>query len=484
MPPAAKASIAFFLSSLVTKGISYIVTPIYTRLLTEAQYGQVSVFMTWLEIFGIIAMFCLSYGVFNNGMVDHPEKRSEFSFSMLILSNIITLCFSGILLCLYPLIKTVIEIEFPFVVLMCVLFFFHPAYSFWVARQRYELKYKKTICFSIASAILSPTVAVLCILFSGRDEVYSRIFGAQAVLLLIYIIFYVYLWVQNKGKINTSYWKEAFLFNLPLIPHYLSIYLLSSSDKIMISHLVGKEAVAFYSLAHSIAAVILVVWSAINSSLIPYTYEKCKVGDYKSIGKITSPILLCFAVVCGIMILVAPELMTIMAPASYRESIMVIPPIVGGVFFQVHYFIYANVVYYHKKPKYVMIASITATVLNLALNYFFIKEFGYVAAGYTTLVSYLVQATIDYFVMRKVVKQKVYDMKFIGALSFIVLLIAVFSSLLYDYIIVRYVILAVILALCIVFHKKIIAVIKGVRKRENKQNEEKQESQKGEENAG
>ena len=97
MPPAAKASIAFFLSSLVTKGISYIVTPIYTRLLTEAQYGQVSVFMTWLEIFGIIAMFCLSYGVFNNGMVDHPEKRSEFSFSMLILSNIITLCFSGIL---------------------------------------------------------------------------------------------------------------------------------------------------------------------------------------------------------------------------------------------------------------------------------------------------------------------------------------------------------------------------------------------------
>ena len=106
MPTGVKASFAFFFASVITSGISYIVTPIYTRILEKEVFGQVSVFLTWLEIFGILAMFCLSYGVFNNGMIDHPDKRDEYSFSMLMLSNVITLCFSGILLGLYPFIRT------------------------------------------------------------------------------------------------------------------------------------------------------------------------------------------------------------------------------------------------------------------------------------------------------------------------------------------------------------------------------------------
>ena len=45
---AVKASIAFFIASIVTSGISYLVTPIYTNLLTTDEYGKTSVFMTWL----------------------------------------------------------------------------------------------------------------------------------------------------------------------------------------------------------------------------------------------------------------------------------------------------------------------------------------------------------------------------------------------------------------------------------------------------
>lgn len=101
-----KASIAFFIANLITSGISYIVTPIYTRLLTSEEYGQTSVFLTWLQIFGIIAMFCLSYGIFNNLMSDNPKNRDECSFSMLILSNIITILFFGVLLTIYPIIAS------------------------------------------------------------------------------------------------------------------------------------------------------------------------------------------------------------------------------------------------------------------------------------------------------------------------------------------------------------------------------------------
>ena len=377
-----RASIAFFIASLITAGSAYIFTPIYTRLLTAEEYGQVSIYLTFLQTFGIIAMFCLSYGIFNNGMIDYPDKRDEYSFSMLILSNVITLCFAGVLFCVYPIIGSYIKIEWPLLIIMSAVFLVQPAYNFWNARQRYELKYKFVLLWSAVCAVFSPLVAVILMLFFEKGErLYPRIFGAEIALILVYLCFYIYIGFKNRWKVNTHYWKKAFLFNLPLIPHYLSLYLLSSSDKFMISFLVGDDKVAYYTVAHSVASVALIIWSAINSTLIPYTYEKCKQKDYKSINKATLPLLTLFAVGCFFVIMLAPEVVKLMATNEYLEAILVIPPIVGGVFFQVQYYVYANVVYYFKRPTYVMIGSVTSVILNIILNYFCIKTWGYIAAG-------------------------------------------------------------------------------------------------------
>ena len=214
---------------------------------------------------------------------------------------------------------------------MLCIFLFQPAYNFWVAKQRYELKYKYVVIWSVILSIISPTVAIIAIL-NTENHLYARIFGAEVSLIVVYIGFYIYTAYKSKFKIKPEFWKVAIIFNLPLIPHYLSTYLLGSSDKFMISYLVGDEATAYYSVAYSVAAVVLIVWFAINSSLIPYTYEKCKEKDYLSIAKVTTPIMMLFAAVCVIVILLAPEAVRIMATEEYKEAIYVIPPIVGGVF--------------------------------------------------------------------------------------------------------------------------------------------------------
>lgn len=467
LPKGVKASIAFFISSLVTKGIAYITTPVYTRLLTSAEFGKVSIFFTWLQVFGIIAMFSFMNGVFNNGMVDFETKRDEFSFSLLILSNIITVCFSIILFAVYPFVNKYIGIDVPLLILMCVIFLFQPAYSFWMARQRYEYKYKASVLVSILSTVISSVVAVLIIVLFKDNRVYSRIFGAEVVLLIMYIAFYFYLAKNNSFKISTKYWWYALSFNLPLIPHYLSSYMLGCSDRIMISYLIGDSQAGYYSVAYSVASIATIVWTAINGSLIPYTYEKCKVKDYNSIGSTTQPVLLVFAVACVISILLAPEVVGVMATKEYMEAIYVIPPIVGGVFFQVQYYIYANVVYYFKKPKYVMISSVTATILNLFLNYYFISKYGYLAAGYTTLFCYLVQAILDFFAMKKVVGCNVYNMKFISLLSIGVIAIALFSNLIYDNPIIRYMLLLLIFIGTFLFRSSIIKVVKKLKSKGN-----------------
>ncbi len=464
LPQGVKASVVFFSSTLIAKGIAYITTPIYTRLLSSAEYGQVSVFLTWVQIFGVIAMFCLSFGVFNNGMVDYPDKRDEYMFSMLVLSNVITAAFYIVLFALYPLIEKFLGIKFSYIVLMGVLFLVQPAYTFWAARQRFELKYKWLGIWTIVCAVLSPLVAVICILLAGNDgKLDARIYGAEIILIIIYSGFYLLIAVKNKFKVKVKYWKTAFLFNLPLIPHYLSTHLLGSLDRIMIAYLVGNTQAAYYSVAASISSLAVIVWQSINGSLIPYIYEKCKEEDYKSINKITCEILSVFAVVLLLIIMCAPEVVRIMGTEEYMDSVFVIPPIISAVFFQVLYHVFANIVYYYKKPVYVMYGSVLATIFNIITNYVFINAFGYYAAGYTTLACYVLQAVIDYWAMGKVVGKKVLNMKYIITLSLVVIIVSIACNYIYKLFFIRYGIIVTILMICLICRNKILRIVKQTR---------------------
>lgn len=459
----AKASIAYLIANVVNKSLSYITTPIFTRMMTPEEYGQVSVFITWMSIIGIVSMYCLCYGVFNNGMMDYSEDRDRFTFSLLILSNVITIICGVFMIVFQKQISNLLGISLPLILLMIGVFLTQPAYGFWSARQRYEYKYKNSSVLSVVSAIISPFAAILFIYLFPQNKVLSRIFAGESVLLIIYIVLYIYIAIKAKGKIQLSYWKYALIFNAPLIPHYLSTYLLNGADKIMIAELVSDSSAAFYNVAYSVAAVVTILWTSVNASLIPFTYERCKKKDYRAISNVTQPLVTVFAVACVFVIMLAPEVVSIMATREYLEAIYVIPPIVGGVFFQTQYYIYSTVVYYHKKAYFVMIASVTATVLNVVLNYIFIPLFGYFAAGYTTLFCYIVQAFIDYIAMRKIVGQSIYNMKYMTALSAMIVIISLGSNALYKYPIIRYFIMALMIILAVIFRKTLMSTLSIIR---------------------
>ncbi len=486
LPRAAKASVAFFCASMVTKCISYVTLPIYTRLLTEEQYGTVQKYLTLLTILGVVAMFSLSQSYFNVGMSDFPEDRDAFSFSMLLLSNVITILFGAAAVALYPLVGVYMGIKLPFLLLMLAHFFTKPAYAFWTARQRYELKYRLSSVMAGVNCLVPQAVAVILVLITKGDRLDARIYGVELTTVLFCLGFYVYTVIKGAGKPVLRYWKTAFLFSLPLIPHYLSTYILSGSDKLMISYILGDSANAHYSVAYTISSILLIIWTAINSSFVPYTYEKCAERDFKAIARIANPILALFAAVSVIVTMLAPEIISILAPESYREAMYTVPPVMGGIFFQVHYYLYANVVYYFKKPRFVMYASVTATVLNLVLNAIFIPRYGYIAAAYTTLVCYFVQSVIDCFACRSAAGCRVYDMKAVGALSAPVILVSLFAGVTYENAYIRLGIVLLLLAAMLVKRKaikRLLLEMLGKKKKgaetentENKENDEKAES--------
>ncbi len=72
-----------------------------------------------------------------------------------------------------------------------------------------------------------------------------------------------------------------------------------------------------------------------------------------------------------------------------------------SVFFMFLYPLFANIEFYYEKTKFVMVASCSGALLNILLNYIFIGLYGYYAAGYTTLICYMVFFFCSLFGLQK-----------------------------------------------------------------------------------
>ncbi len=444
--PPMLASGALMMTQLIQKGLQLITAPIYTRLLSTDEYGQVSLFFSWYEIMVIFTGLCLSKGVFNNGMMEFKEERDKYSFSMYSLTFCSATIIGTIVILFCKFVYNFMKLPMNLICYMFLLLMFEAALSLWTVRQRFEYKWKLTTTVSLLLAILAPTVGIISVMRLPEHHVYGRILGERTVFLFFYLIFVVHHARKAKFKISTQFWKYALKFNLPLIPHYLSLHILNHMDRIMIASIVSESAAGIYSVAYSGGAVIKMFWQSINASLIPWTYEKCEKKDYKRINDVTVVLVFTYAMICIIFMFLAPEIMKILAPSSYHEGIYIIPSVVAGVYFAALYYIFANVVYYYKKPKYVMIGSVVSAVVNIVLNAIFIPIFGYLAAGYTTMISYLLQVIIDYAAMIKILKFNIYNMKIITSVSVVVVVTGVVLSFVFEYTLVRYVLLAIFTA--------------------------------------
>ena len=78
MPVQAKASFWFLICAFLQRGISAITTPIFTRLMTTFEYGQYSVFTSWMSIAACFITLNIYGGVYVQGLVKFENQREQF----------------------------------------------------------------------------------------------------------------------------------------------------------------------------------------------------------------------------------------------------------------------------------------------------------------------------------------------------------------------------------------------------------------------
>lgn len=466
---AVKASLWFTVCNLLQKGIQFITVPILTRMMPAEEYGEYSVFLSWYQIISIFATLNMWNYVMNNGMMKYENDRDSFVSCIQGLSTLITLMLFTIYLPFAGAWEKATSLNFGTMLIMFIELLLMPSFEYWCSRARYEFRYKSVVVFSMAIAVLVPLVSIPLVYISS-DKGSAAIIGRTLTSAAVYLVPTIMIACKGKKFYNKDYWRFALGFNLPLVPHFLSIIILQQSDRIMISNMVGDDKAGIYSVAYSAAMVLQIVNSAILASFIPTTYNCMKKQDYKKINYLAKFLLLLTSFLNLALISVAPEAIKILGPEEYIEAEYIIPPVAISGIFMFMFNLFANIEYYFEETKYVAVASIGAAVSNLILNYIFIKIFGYIAAGYTTLVCYILYSLGHYIFMKIVCNKhlngkKIYNAKFMVLLSVISIAASFIIMTFYNLPLIRYSILAICIIISILNRKKIICQLKMIKEK-------------------
>ena len=222
----------------------------------------------------------------------------------------------------------------------------------------------------------------------------------------------------------------------------------------MITNYIGSMAAGLYSFAYTIYSIILVAGDSISTVYEPWAYEQFAEKRYDIVRKRSTIYIVLLAVVCSGAMLIAPELVRILGSQKYVDAIPAVTPILGAGFFAMAYNIPSTVEYYYGKTSFIAVGTVLAAVLNVATNAIFIPQYGYLAAAYTTLGSYMVYFIFHCIIAHRIIGQNIFSIKVLLTTVAGVSVIGVISLYYQNNYVVRYSFAAAVVVVVLVWLKK------------------------------
>ncbi|MDY6291073.1 MAG: oligosaccharide flippase family protein [Succiniclasticum sp.] len=465
-----KASLWFIACYVIQRGLQFFSMPIYTRIMSTAEYGTYSVFFSWFNLLCVFSSMNIYAGTFNKAMIKYEERRDSYISSIQWLTLLISVLFSATIVIFNKWITDKTGFSLKLQLLLCLHLISFPSLQYWSQKQRFLFEYKKLVFITLINSVISLVLGIASVLITA-EKAFSLIAVTVGVQTIINGIIFFSLMEKGKTVFNKEFWSWTLLMALPLIPHYLSEILLGHADRLMINQMFGPSKAGIYNIVYQISMVMTIIRTGINGSYAPWLYYSLKTERYKDICKVSRMIAVLMSVITLLFMLIGPEILKLAAPPAYYEAVIGIPAIMIGGFYIFIYVLFMYIEVYYEKAHFVAIASIIAAIINVMLNYVFLNLYGYISAAYTTMFSYMVMAFIHYLFFSLIQKNKpelslVYDVKFLFMLSVFLLIAGGILIEIYPLSLIRWCIIFILLGMVILKRHKIESMLKVLKTRE------------------
>lgn len=387
----------YFLSSILTKGLSVLLLPIYTRYLNPTDYGILQSLNSIALFLPVLLSLSLdsAFGRFFHNY-KHSNKQLKLLFSTVFWFVVVygsLVLFLIFLTSKYWVTELLTVPVFPYVYLA-----FIPALLTQLAQLgkvflEQSLQAQKTTLLDVISAILNAGISIW-LLIGFHLGVIGRLWGGMvsAVFLVIFYVFYFYRIGYLKFIFSKKLCRQALKYAVPLVPAMAGSWIAGLSDRLVIAKYCTLADVGLYSLAFQLAMILYLIGDAITRVLGPITMSglvedkenvKKKMADY-------ALILWTLMLVLNLGIaLFAKEFVALISDKAFSSSYSLIAVISFIYVLGMQYRFPMTVISYYNKTWIISTGSVFMGITNLIFNLIFVPIYGYVAAAWATNVSML-----------------------------------------------------------------------------------------------
>lgn len=394
-----KNTILFALGSFGNKVLQFLIVPLYTFVLTTAEYGKIDLFTTTITLLMPFSTLMVQEAIIRflaaNEISDGEAVHvglSVFAFSCafsIFAGFLYSLVFDGV----FSVIFTICLVLNSYITIF---------QNYLKACNRIK---EYTVCGLLDTFLfLTGNVFFLVVLKKGIwGYLYSRVISLACTTLFITLtgrLFQPFVF----QKVDRCIIKKMLFFCIPLIPNSLMWWIMNAGDKYIINLFLGDAANGIYSVSIKLATIITTIFGVFMqawqlSAIKEYGDEQQSVFYSKIFAMVMALLLLS----CSLIITFTRPIFSILISESFFEANLYSPLLCVATILDCMA-TFSGVSYVvNKNTKQALATSMLGAVVNVFANFCLIRFLGLVGVAVGTVVGYLVVVVFRMINMKKTI---------------------------------------------------------------------------------
>ena len=385
----------YSLGNILNKSITFLLVPLYTRVLVPADYGKLELVNTVGAILAMLYGLLVSNGYsrvyFQN---KDPEWRKSLFFSGQVFSVLCCIIAGGLSFINAETIADTI-FNFPggaiFLKLVTIVTLFKVLTLIPMNNIRNREKAVLYISINAVYLVINTLLTIYFLVYlklGVKGVLYAQIISGIVELITLYC----FTWNQSSFHFRYSGLITMLSFSIFLIPSNLSSFVLNYSNRYFLNEYMDIKEVGLYSLGAKIAGIIPFLFTEpVKMAFAPYIYsminnpEKCK----KHLADFSRFFFAGLALIALIISFFAKEAITIMADTNYSGSHSIVFILSVSYLFMGLAGIIVSGIHISMKTWIVSLIWVFSAVLNIVLNVLLVPKYGRLGASVATMLSSL-----------------------------------------------------------------------------------------------
>lgn len=401
-----KNTMILSVGTLLPKVASFITLPILTGYLTQEEFGTYDLVTVLVSLFLPTLTLQIQTAAFRflvDAKNDQVETKGIIST---ILIFIVFVSMAALLLLMFVL--TGIDLRFKTII---ALYFFADTLLNTFLQILRGMSYN--IYYAVSAAVDTFGKMVLMVIFVFFFRM--GLMGALIALCMSSFLSLTYLLLQTKiihyiefRAFSLERLKKLIAYSWPMVSNGVSMWVMTFSDRLVITVVLGVTANAVYSAAYKIPSLLTVAQNTFSMAWQENASIAVKDSDaneyYSSMFKVMYDLA---AGLMGILIATTPFIFKLLIHGAYGQAYNHIPILFMAMFFFTMSSYLGGIYVAHKATKSVGFTTTMAAIVNLVVNILLIRQIGLYAASVSTLISYF-----TLFIYRIINIRKIIDIKY------------------------------------------------------------------------